>query len=470
VRVAVRELRGAAAPERVLRRLAARAARRGLPPPAALTGDWFGAAAVLVPSVSVEPVPAAEAFAVPDRQPLVDRAPDGSVGGGWVGYLGFGLTDPRRSGPVPALLPLAAWGWADHVLRRDGDGRWWFEALVADGAVFPAALADELGALVTGHAASPDAQRALVAGHATVPDALEVDPAASEDTWRADRLVPPDRDRHERAILGCLDAIRAGEVYQANVCTRYELRLDGDPVDVFAAGVARYAPRHAAYLSGRWGALASLSPELFLSRRGRHVRSSPIKGTAPRDGTDSLNAVLLAASTKDRAENVMIVDLVRNDLGRVCEPGTVTVPELLVVRPAPGVWHLVSTVDGRLRPTVGDAELLAATFPPGSVTGTPKLRALELLAGLEPVPREAYCGAVGMASPVAGLQLNVAIRTMEVTPDGRAWIGVGGGITIDSEPAAEWAECLAKAAPLLDLLRADVRLDHAPRGPAPLRP
>ncbi|HEY0699161.1 MAG TPA: aminodeoxychorismate synthase component I, partial [Micromonospora sp.] len=269
--------------------------------------------------------------------------------------------------------------------------------------------------------------------------------------WRATGVRPPGRAQHRDAVLRCQEAIRAGEVYQANVCTRYGLRLDGDPADVFAEGVARYGPRHAAYLSGPWGALASFSPELFLRRHGRRVRSSPIKGT---DATDPAR---LAASVKDRAENVMIVDLVRNDLGRVCAPGTVTVPELLTVRRAPGVWHLVSTVDGELRPGVPDSGLLAATFPPGSVTGTPKLRALELLGELEPWPREVYCGAIGMVSPLAGLELNVAIRTVEVAPGGEAWIGVGGGITIDSEPAAEWAECLAKAAPLLALLGGGVR-------------
>lgn len=147
----------------------------------------------------------------------------------------------------------------------------------------------------------------------------------------------------------------------------------------------------------------------------------------------------------------MIVDLVRNDLGRVCVPGSVTVPELLKIRPAPGVWHLVSTVEGQLRPAVDDAELLGATFPPGSVTGAPKVRALELIAGLEDQPRQVYCGAVGLASPVAGMELNVAIRTLEIR-DGELRLGVGGGITADSDPQAEWLECLAKAAPLERLL------------------
>lgn len=427
-RVVVRPLFGEPAPEAVLRRLAARAVARGLPPPAALIGNWFDGTAVLAPSVRVRPVPAAEAFAVPDQQPVltgVDGQP--AVGGGWVGYLGFGLTDPGRR---PRCLPLAAWGWADHVLRRGGEGRWWFEALV-DGRL-PRASADGLADELAGELA------ALVRTGDDPPPAR----------WHGARLRPPIREQHEHAVLRCKEAIRAGEVYQANVCTRYELQLAGDPLEAFAAGVTKHAPAHAAYVAGDWGALASLAPELYLSRRGRQVSSSPIKGTDP------TSPERLAASVKDRAENVMIVDLVRNDLGRVCATGSVTVPELLAVHPAPGVWHLVSTVAGVLRPGLGDADLLAATFPPGSVTGAPKLRALRLLAELEPAPREAYCGAIGMASPAAGLQLNVAIRTLEALPGGAAWIGVGGGITIDSDPAAEWAECLHKAAPLLDLLSA----------------
>src|SRR5699024_10175922 len=137
-------------------------------------------------------------------------------------------------------------------------------------------------------------------------------------------------------------------------------------------------------------------------------------GTLPRrDAADDHLAEVLRKSTKDVAENVMITDLVRNDLGRVCEVGSVRVPNLLAVRPAPGVWHLDSTVQGTLRPGVDEAELLRASFPPGSVTGAPKPRALDLIAELEAAPRGVYTGAVGFASPVAGMELNVAIRTLE---------------------------------------------------------
>ena len=162
-------------------------------------------------------------------------------------------------------------------------------------------------------------------------------------------------------MLSCLEAIRAGEVYQACVCTRFTGAVVGSPLDFFADAVARTAPARGAYLAGDWGAVASLSPELFLRRVGTDVSSSPIKGTLPRHA----DPAQLLASAKDVAENIMIVDLVRNDLGRVAVTGSVTVPELLAVHPAPGVWHLVSTVSARIPIDLPTSELLAATFSTG---------------------------------------------------------------------------------------------------------
>ena len=179
------------------------------------------------------------------------------------------------------------------------------------------------------------------------------------------------------------------------------------------------------------------------------MTSSPIKGTLPR----SADPAELRASVKDVAENIMIVDLVRNDLSRVAVTGSVTVPELLAVRPAPGVWHLVSTVTAAVPLEVPMAALLEAAFPPASVTGTPKLRARELLTGWEFHRRGVYCGTVGLASPIAGCELNVAIRTVEFGADGSAVLGVGGGITADSDPDREWDECLHKAAPIVGAMR-----------------
>ena len=175
------------------------------------------------------------------------------------------------------------------------------------------------------------------------------------------------------------------------------------------------------------------------------MTSSPIKGTLPLDRSPSE----LASSVKDVAENIMIVDLVRNDLSRVATTGSVRVPQLLTVEPAPGVWHLVSTVAAQVPVETPMAAVLDATFPPASVTGTPKCRARELLAEWEPYDRGIYCGTVGLASPLAGTELNVAIRTVEFDADGTAVLGVGGGITADSDPDREWEECLHKAAAIV---------------------
>ncbi|CAJ1494706.1 aminodeoxychorismate synthase component I [[Mycobacterium] kokjensenii] len=394
-----------AAPE-VLRAVGDATDRCGLPPPAALTGEWFGSRAVIAPSVAAEPIGPDRVFAAAGAPA---DAPTGAVGGGWIGYLSYPDAGADGHGP---RVPEAAGGWTDSVLRQDDAGRWWFESL--SGAPMPGWLADAL--------TTPAAARGCRIYWAT-----------------------PDRQAHRAGVLACLEAIRAGEVYQACVCTRFTGTTTGRPLDFFADAVARTGPARAAYVAGTWGAVASLSPELFLRRRGAVVSSSPIKGTLPLDARPSA----LRASTKDVAENIMIVDLVRNDLGRVAVTGSVTVPELLAVRPAPGVWHLVSTVSARVPEQLGMAELLDATFPPASVTGTPKHRARQLLSQWEPSRRGIYCGTVGFASPVAGCELNVAIRTVEFDAAGGAVLGVGGGITADSDVDAEWQECLHKAASIV---------------------
>ena len=279
--------------------------------------------------------------------------------------------------------------------------------------------------------------------------------------------APPGGAGHMTAIDECRERIAAGEIFQANLCLRLEAEWKGDPLDLFARTAGTLEPRHAGVVAGPWGAVCSLSPELFLRRRGREVVSEPIKGTAPRvpsadrEGTGAEDTrAALAASTKDRAENVMIVDLMRNDLGRVCEYGSIRVPGLTEPRPAPGVWHLVSTVTGTLRPDAGDADLLRASFPPGSVTGAPKIQAMRVIAELEAGGREAYTGALGYASPVAGLELNVAIRTLEMRGE-RIWMGAGGGIVTDSVAERELEECFVKARPVI--AAAGARLIEEPR-------
>ena len=240
------------------------------------------------------------------------------------------------------------------------------------------------------------------------------------------------------------EAILAGDVYQVNLCRRLSAAVpDGFDILGLGGALAHANPApHAATVAVASAGLgvASASPELFLRRRGRVVETRPIKGTAG-PGRDFL--------AKDGAENVMIVDLVRNDLGRVCEYGTVRVPALCREEGHPGLRHLVSTVQGRLRPGVGWAELLAATFPPGSVTGAPKLAAMDLIAALEPVPRGVYCGGIGWVDAESGDgALNVAIRTFWVE-QGRLHFGTGAGVTWDSTPEGEWDETELKARRLL---------------------
>ena len=395
----------------VLRAVAAGAARDGLPPPGALIGEWFDSRAVIAPSVTAEPVDRAAVFDVPPG------CAGPAVGGGWIGYLSY--PDAGADGR-PARIPEAAGGWTDCVVRQDRDGRWWYESL--SGAAMPRWLTAALTTPVSGTFCRIDWDDA-------------------------------DRVSHRAGVLSCLEAIAAGEVYQACVCTQFTGTVAGAPIDFFAEAVTHTAPARAAYIAGDWGAVASLSPELFLRRCGELVTSSPIKGTLPLHARPSE----LRASVKDVAENIMIVDLVRNDLGRVAAIGTVTVPELLAVRPAPGVWHLVSTVSARVPAELPTAAVLDAAFPPASVTGTPKLRARRLISQWEQRRRGVYCGTVGLASPVAGCELNVAIRTVEFDAAGTAVLGVGGGITADSEPDAEWDECLHKAAPIVEPLHSHAR-------------
>jgi para-aminobenzoate synthetase component I len=253
-----------------------------------------------------------------------------------------------------------------------------------------------------------------------------------------------DRDDFTKAVVDIREAIAAGDVYEVNLC-RVLSAPAPNGTDVTALGAALRTANPSPYgavvrLPGT--ELASASPELFLRRDGRDVESRPIKGTALPGG---------AFSAKDRAENVMIVDLVRNDLGRVCEYGTIVVPGLCEREQHPGLDHLVSTVRGRLRADVGWPELLAATFPAGSVTGAPKLAALEVIRKLEPVRRGPYCGSVGWvdADRRQG-ELNVAIRTFWLD-DERLHFGTGGAITWDSTAEGEWNETELKASRLLSI-------------------
>jgi para-aminobenzoate synthetase component 1 len=251
---------------------------------------------------------------------------------------------------------------------------------------------------------------------------------------------------HARAVDAIHELLVAGECYQVNLTRRLRFDVAPDPFALFDA-VAKANPAPHACVCTFGDALpdvavVSASPELYLAVARRGVETRPIKGT----GTDR---DALSTSAKDRAENVMIVDLARNDLGRVCEYGSVTVPALCAIEAHPGLHHLVSTVQGRLRAGVSLGDLVRATFPPASVTGAPKPRVLQAIEDLEPVRRGVYCGAVGFIDADQDrAQLAVAIRTFTIAGS-HTYLGVGGGIVADSEARAEWEETELKAARLL---------------------
>jgi para-aminobenzoate synthetase/4-amino-4-deoxychorismate lyase len=405
--------------------------------PFALSGDWLGGLWLL----GSEPVRVASAdedpFAAIERQASVDfdEAPHVAValggvaaerpvvGGGWIGWFGYGLGGlvERLPPPPPAPVPRAAFSLAyyDHVIVFDGR-RWWFEALWSEER--EQELRSRLALWEARLSGSPPAGEAYRLG--------------------AFRLYGSGGAGHIDAVSRCRERIAAGELFQANVCVRLQADWRGDALDLFGSMLRSAQPRFGALVDGA----VSLSPERFLRRIGREVWTEPIKGTRPRpDAVAEQHAAReeLIASGKDAAEHVMIVDLMRNDLGRVCEYGSIHA-EAPRVEAHAGVWHLVSTVSGTLRERVGDGQLLRAAFPPGSVTGAPKVQAMKVIAELECSRRELYTGAIGISSPIAGLDLSVAIRTFEFS--GRtAWFGAGGGIVADSEPELELAEALDKA-------------------------
>ena len=256
-------------------------------------------------------------------------------------------------------------------------------------------------------------------------------------------------DEYTAAVERVREAIARGDVYQVNLVQHVSAPFSGDP-RALATRLEPLAPRRPEPFVGDGWAVVSGSPELFLARRGRGLVTMPIKGTRPVG-----EAAELASSEKDAAEHVMIVDLERNDLSRVCEPGSVLWPELMATRELAGVEHMVSTVEGTVRRGVGLSEILTATFPGGSVTGAPKIAAVDLIAALEPVGRGASMGALGRVYGNGDLDLALTIRTFAVAA-GRIHLWVGGGVVWDSDPAAEVEESWTKARPLLTAIGAAV--------------
>ena len=347
--------------------------------------------------------------------------------GGGIGYFGYDLGErwagiERQASSAMSEMAVGVYDWA--VVRDHRYGTSWLAG--------PAANADLAAWLRERHQSEPPRGRYRVG-------------EPSVDLGNAAYAQAFDRLRQY---------IREGDCYQVNLARCFSAPFDGDALAAYRH-LRQYSPSpYGAYLALGQGEVLSLSPERFLTLRDGRVETRPIKGTRARGKTASTDAALrheLAASTKDRAENVMIVDLLRNDLGRVCRPGTVRVPELFAIESYATVHHLVSTVTGELTAGSDAIELLRATLPGGSITGAPKRRAMEIIAELEPSRRGVYCGSLGYLGYDGAMDTSIAIRTA-LRCGQRLEYRAGGGIVWDSERDAEMAETASKARAFLDFL------------------
>ena len=276
-----------------------------------------------------------------------------------------------------------------------------------------------------------------------VPDLLP-DPAGA---WASPPAPRIGRDAYLDAFERVKAYIAAGDIYQANLTFRAECRTAGDPLALYARLRGQAAAGWGGIVHDGARTLLSFSPEMFVKLEGGRIEARPMKGTAarrPESQADAEAARALAADPKQRAENLMIVDLIRNDLSRVAEPGSVAAPALFTVETYPTIHQMTSTVTARLAPGRDAAALLEAAFPCGSITGAPKLRAMAVAAELEAGPRGPYTGSIGRIDAKGGAAFNVAIRTLVIEEEGCAAIGLGSGIVADSDGAGEWRECLSK--------------------------
>ena len=368
-------------------------------------------------------------------------------------------------GAVDALtLPAGAWSGAfarlDAFLREHRERRvvgWLGYDLGLDVEPWPLRLQDDFAVPVLHVAAYADWQE-LAPSRAAPPPRVPAAGPLRAHVGRAD---------YERRVAAVVERVRAGDLFQANLTQPFTADWDGDPRALFWRLCEQSPAPFAAYVEdGAGTAVLSSSPEEFLWRDGEQVRTRPIKGTRPRGASTADDERLLAElvhSGKDQAELAMIVDLLRNDLGKVAAIGSVQVGPFPEHRSFAQVHHLVATVLARLRPDVGAVELLRATFPGGSITGCPKLRCLEVLEQLEVARRGVYTGAIGWFGPGERLHLNIAIRTL-VHRAGRVRANAGGGVTALSDPHLEWRESLAKMAGLERALQTRVVVPDEERG------
>jgi len=379
------------------------------------------------------------------RWHLPPGASPAPFGGGAIGFLGYELGRhlerlPQRHANILGIPDMVV-ACYDVVLAFDRqDQRAW---IVSSG--FPAEHARQQRA----------AQRLdTVLRRLNAPAAPVSPPLRQGAAWQPELS----RSEYERLVTRTLEYIRAGDIFQANITMRHLARRPAGTMASAVHGALRAgspAP-FAAYLGcGTQLALASASPERFLRLDpGGRMETRPIKGTRPRGASAADDARLraeLAASEKDRAENLMIVDLMRNDLGRVAEIGSVAVPALFEVESFAAVHHLVSSITGRLRPGLGPVDLLRATFPAGSITGAPKIRAMEIIDEIEVGRRGPYCGTIAWIGFDGAMDSSVVIRTLVITPE-TVVAQSGGGIVADSDPGAEYEEMMVKVRPLLAAL------------------
>ncbi|MES1259414.1 MAG: aminodeoxychorismate synthase component I [Gemmatimonadota bacterium] len=367
--------------------------------------------------------------------------------GGWLGWFGYELGSAfdeitrHRNEPLP--IPDVVLGLHDWVIAWDHQrGETWLISTGIDAA--------------GNHDAARAGQRServmqqLTAAEATGP----VSSAGNVTPMQADFTEAT----YLAAVSRVIEYVLAGDIFQANLAQRFTVPFSGDALALYRHLTMQSPAPMGAYLQHGAIAVASASPERFLrfDAATRQVETRPIKGTRPRDsdpGRDAAAAAELAASEKDRAENVMIVDLLRNDLSRVCLPGTVHAPTLCALESHATVHHLVSTVVGELRPECDAVDLLAASFPGGSITGAPKLRAMEIIREIEPVARGVYSGAIAWIGLDGSMDTSIVIRTIAIV-NGIAALHAGGGITAMSSQAEEYQETLDKAAAPLAAIRA----------------
>jgi anthranilate/para-aminobenzoate synthase component I len=392
--------------------------------PVTLLGCAPAAELRLTAGMAADPLLAIERFVA--ASPVLEPGLPFPLGGGIVACLAYELgiatVAPRGVAPLPPGTLLAVLRRHDPWLVHDATTGAWHIVGSTPARLRPPWLAR------------------LATPPPTVPGPLAREPLVP--------LVSP--AAYRLAVRRILHYLRAGDAYQVNLTLPFATDLAAPPWALCARLAARHPVPYTAYLDLGDAVVVMNSPELLLRRRGQRVETRPIKGTRPR-GSDAAHDAALAAELardpKERAEHVMIVDLERNDLGRVCEVGSVTVEQLAAVECHPSVLHLVSTIAGRLAAAVGLAVLLRATFPGGSITGAPKERAMAIIAELEPRPRGVYTGALGLVDPRGDLELALPIRTAVVTGSRLCW-HAGGGIVLDSDPDRELAEAWLKTAAL----------------------